>query len=392
MTEVARMESSTHGGEQPQTMNSAMSFSGSAAPAWLGDEGPKAEGQGGDLGSSLKRPEAPANGSQGAEDNSAESLLRAADITRMNDAQLADLQSGHPDRIARALNVPAPAPGVSSDDYGPERISLKGLPDKATRVKVAEAVSAFRTGQFGTFEEALIAKFALQGQLGATSHEPPQPHPSYQFHEPRAESSADPEIAAIEAQIAQLNALRAQARTNYDYDQSEDIIDRIASLRVELREARHHAETNAGVVAEFEAGERVSRQRVTARYGELMSDPDSDFNALLDIEISLAERKNDPILTSPDWPEKIASRVYDRHSDRLGAGSQADPHHRSRGAAHEPHIPPPPRPGIRVPGSPVGGSAHSTALTPAAALAELDRLSPAEQEKLMALLDAKKPR
>lgn len=386
------MESSTNGGEQPQTMNSTPSFSGSAAPAWLGDEGPNAEEQGRDLSGIIKHPEEQGRPSQGAEAGSPESLLRAADITPMNDAQLADLQSGHPDRIARALNVPAPVPGVSSDDYGPERISLKGLPDKATRVKVAEAVAAFRTGQFGTFEESLIAKFALQGKLAATGHEPLQTHPAYQSHEPQVESSADPAVAAIEAQISQLNALGAQARTNYDYDKSQDIIDRIADLRVELREARQQAGARAGVVAEFEAGERSARQRVTARYGELMSDPDSDFNALLDIEISLAERKNDPILSSPDWPENIANRVYDRHRDRLGAGSQADPHHRSRGAAHEPHIPPPPRLGIRVPGSPVGGSAHSTALTPAAALAELDRLSPAEQEKLMVLLDAKKPR
>jgi hypothetical protein len=121
---------------------------------------------------------------------------------------------------------------------------------------------------------------------------------------------------------------------------------------------------------------------VAARFGEVMVAEDGMFNSLLDAEILLAEKADDIILHYSDWPEKIASRTFEKYGALLGGGA-ADP-----GGGWSGEVTPrAPRMGVRMPGSPVGGGANSMALTASAALAEFEKLDPEEQRRVLDRLD-----
>lgn len=65
--------------------------------------------------------------------------------------------------------------------------------------------------------------------------------------------------------------------------------------------------------AKFEKLEIESRRRALQKFGHLYSDPKTGFADYTDDEVILAEAKQDPVLDSPDWPEKIAERVMAKY-------------------------------------------------------------------------------
>jgi len=325
-----------------------------------------------------------------------EEILQEANLSTMTESQLADLESGDPARIATALGVQPPpksteegnpAPG-GNEDHGPERISLKALPNKETRVKLADAVASFRNGEFSSIEEALAAKFNIKP--AAANPEPSgndgkQPAENTPPAKSENQEFTTPEVTQLESRLAELQKEKDAAKAVYDYDKADEISEQITEVKLELRDAKKAAEAQKGAIAQFQAAEEESRARVMAAYGEHLTDPDSEFNEQLDVEITLAERKNDPILQKPDWPEKIAAKVAKR-LNLTGGGIKADPRNQEPHQTEEPDIPPQPRRDIRAPGSPISGGANSSALTPTTALAELEKLSPAEREKVLSLL------
>lgn len=329
--------------------------------------------------------------------------LAGIDVTALSDSDLAALESGDPAKIAGVLKIPqteeTPAGGevrkneqnsvTVEGDEGPIRISLKAISSKEARVKMADAISGLRNGEFDSIEAALIAKFGLKAvtlDAPAKNEEAPAGE-----KESNSTDAAPPDkVTALQTQVTEKEAAIKTAKDEYRYDDAHELmmelIELKAELKLEKREAERAAKDFDSATKAFQAGEEASRNVVKSLYGELLADPDSPFNELLDVEIALAERKNDPILNKPDWPEKIAKRTYEKHKATLGGGKQADPD--QPGADDE--IPPaPPKREVRLPGSPVGGGANTTALTPTAALAEMETLSPDQQAALLDVLEAK---
>lgn len=329
---------------------------------------------------------------------SAEEAIGELDVASMSDADLANLESGDPVRIAEALKLPNPkqakvdaaaaaqtdVSSVTDEAEGPIRISLKGLSSKAERILMADAVASVRGGEFKTLKEALIAKLDIKPSAAAEAS--PAKTPEEAEPQPAPESST---LAALKQQVADKEAAIKTAKEEYRYDDAQDLmmelIDIKSDLKFEEREAARLAKEQTSEQTSFATGENESRQRVMGKYGEMLADPDSPFNDLLDVEITLAERKNDPILSKPDWPEKIADRTFEKHKATLG-GKQADT---VAPNADDEVIPPPPKREIRLPGSPVAGGANTSALTPTAAYAEMDQLSPDQQAALLEALEAK---
>lgn len=315
-----------------------------------------------------------------------EDILSAVDLTKMSDAELADLESGDPAKVAAVLKLPPAAkpdaqsaPTPQTNDDGPDRLSLKAVKSKDSRVKIAEAIAAVRDGSFETIEEALIAKLGLKP--AATPQDPAAPAAK---SETPAAPVVHPKVQSLQDQIAAKETERQAKKAEYDYDEADALLSEIMELKIDLREAQREAESEATSVKGFEAEETESRTRALSKYGEYMTDPTSEFSDLLDVEILLAEKKNDPILTKSDWPEKIADRTYEKHKARFGDGNAAPDEPEAAQT-----IPPVPKREIRLPGSPVGGGANSTALTPQAAFAELDNLSPEQQAALLEKLEAR---
>lgn len=307
-------------------------------------------------------------------------LLASVDITKMSDAQLSDIDSGDPARIRAAVlaasgvkEAPAPPKPTEQPPETPQgddlkRISLKAIKSPEERAAVAQAVQLVREGKHETFAAALAEVFKLN-KADATATPPANPDAPPASTPP----AVDTQIQEIETKIATLTAERKAARESFDYDKSEELGDQIADLKLDLRDAKREAASKAEAAKgdeakqqQWEADEAASRDRALTKYGEKMTDPDSAFADYIEVEIALAERKNDHILSQPDWPEKIADRVNAKYfNGKEAAHSTSQP---------PSQIPPAPPPGVRLPGSPVGNGAQTVALTAAAAAAELAKM------------------
>lgn len=331
-----------------------------------------------------------------------EEILSEVNLTGMSDEQVADLESGDPARIAKAIGAPPPTekkpeaqePPASQQpagDQGPERISLKAIKDPKTRIALVSAISEFREGKFTSVEDAIASKLGIKTAPAEAPPASQAPAGEKKGGEAPPAAPVSDAVKAAEAKLADLQAKKEQAKAEYDYDKAESLNDEILEARLELRDAKRDAESHQATVAQFQAAEDASRARVMSIYGEHMTDPESAFNEEVDVQIMLAERKNDPILTKPDWPEKIAERVAKRlNITPAGDGKAAPAGTKGAPPPEDEIIPPPPPRSIRIPGSPVAGGANTAALTPTQAMAELDKLNPQEREKVLELLERKK--
>lgn len=343
----------------------------------------------------------PAEGEQPTAQAPTQDDIRNAigDLSSLTDAQIADLESGDPARIAAVLKLPEPvkpAPdetppaaqeeekpeGKQGDDQTHRRMSLTALQDRTQRAKLVEAMALVRDGT--PLEDALLA--VLPGLKSKADPASAEQKPADGDAPPAKEATpqVDPAVEAIEKQIAELNAERLTARAEFNYDRSEEIILQIAELKGELAFAKREAVVRQNEDKQYAQLENESREKAADQFSELISDTESGFADYVEVEITLAERRGDPILDSPDWPEKIASRV---HSKYFAKGSGAQP------AQNEPpatQIPPAPtKNGVRFPGSPVGAASSPGALTHEEILNQWNAMTPEQRDETLALVDKK---
>lgn len=284
-------------------------------------------------------------------------VLESADITQMTDAELADFESGDPERVHAAL---------TKQEGGPSRVSIKALKPE-DRARTVQALDLIRggTAPADAFAE-VFGMSALPPAVAAAVSEP-----AYENEEP-----GQPQVADLEDHLSYLQQQYREAKASYD-PAATDLLEEMTDVKIELREARRE---QAVVTREWMGDQAESHARAMETYGSLITDPDSSFLPFCDDEILLAEAKNDPILNLPDWPEKIGHRVMDKYF----GGHAAHSPNPVRGLSH---IPPVPRQSVRLPGSPVGPGFSAGSLSPQTALAEIDKLTPEQQDAFIQSLD-----
>lgn len=319
--------------------------------------------------------------------------MDAISLDSVTEAQLADIESGDPVRMAAALGLEAPkkqqdaatpagnptpatvkpnesAPGGNGEEDGSglNRVSIKALPP-AARLKLVEAISRAREG--GDFEAILRDSFGVQPAAAAPAQPASQQEPASPAAQPAAIQA--PEVVALETKLAGLKTKYDAAKATYD-PAANDLLEEMMEVKLDLRDAKREAARESAEHAVFMTQQKESYERVQEQYADLMTDPDSHFMRACDAMISLAERNKDPLLTQPDWPEKIAKQVKELFFKTPAAQSAAP------GDKPQTTIPPAPKSQVRLPGSPVGPAFAPGSITPETALAEFDKLTPEQQE------------
>lgn len=308
-----------------------------------------------------------------------ELAIASVDLGLLDEGQVEDLESGDPEKVEKAVRAAQReevARMAEDEDRLPGRISLKAIPTAEEKRCLIEATQMLRDGRASSLREALDL---ASGTTGPDAAEPAQDRDG------KLEANEEKLPAAnsdLQMRIDELERQRKHCRDIYDFEQADQLLAQIVEARAEMRESRREQQVVSARVEEFAMAEDSSRERALQRYADFLETPDSEFNDWLDVEIALAEKRNDPILNSPDWPEKIADRTFQRHMVRSGGGTADFERDRGLHASR-----PSGRTGVRMPGSPVGGGANSMALTASAAMSEFERLSPEEQKDVLDRLD-----
>jgi hypothetical protein len=309
---------------------------------------------------------------------SLDEALQGADLSKMTDAQIRDFESGDPERVEAALAAvqpnaePRSGTGEEVSAFAPARVSIKAL-NPEDRARTVQALDMIRAGK--TPADAFAEAFGItpQGgdvfaQDGANGHDECFEHSQTQM--------AAPQVAELEQHLTLLQHQYKQAKESYD-PAATDLLEQMTDLKMDLREARRQA----AVMSDHWQGQQAqSHNRMMDQFSDLITDEDTGFVSYCDDEILLAEAKSDPILNHPDWPEKIGRRVIDKFFKGHAANS---PGH-AKGTSL---IPPAPRHSMRLPGSPVGPGFSAGALSPQTAMAEIDKLTPEQQDAFIHSLD-----
>ena len=323
----------------------------------------------------------------------ADEVLQSIKFSDLTPEQIDAIESGNGTRILEALRSPdqpgkpsetppaaAPAapPALETPESKLDRMSLKALKDRSDREKLVQLVQGIKDGKYASLEAAAQAMFGSAPPAAPVAGDPGTPAAAPAAAE--APVFVDDALTVLESSIEELNVELQEAKRLYDYDKQGEIVGKMADLKVELALAKRDSEARKASFDAFVAAETESRQNVLSRYGELLTDPESQFSAFVDAEIVIAERKNDPILSEPDWPEKIAEKVFQRLYPQTPGSAQLPP----------PVVPaqiPPAPPGLRFPGSPVAGAAAPVALSVNDALEQMDKMSPEERLEVLALAE-----
>lgn len=318
-----------------------------------------------------------ATNAESSGDHTLDQAMEAVDLSQLSEDQVADLESGDFDRLSQALSLAQKNPLLRGEDRGPDRISLKAIQNKEERLMLTKATQLLRDGQAEDLRTALGMVFDFEkGPSHVEGAGLGDMQEAAEFEMLGGES-----VLALEAKLQELQNRREDRRVNYDFEESDRLLAEIIETKQELREASREAEHEQAHWASYVQMETASRERALSRYSSLLENPENEFNDWLDVEIALADKREDAILSSPDWPEKIADRTFQKYKARTGGGA-VDPEF----GLFE-RTPLAPRPGVRMPGSPVGGGANSMALTASAALSEFEKLSPEEQKSVLDRLD-----
>ncbi|MCF7789420.1 MAG: hypothetical protein K9N47_25080 [Prosthecobacter sp.] len=307
--------------------------------------------------------------------SSLDEALEGADLAQMTDAQVRDFESGDPERVEAALaaQMTPRAPGEESA-MAPARVSIKALKPE-DRARTVQALDLIRAGSSPA--EAFAEAFGITGQAQAAEGDAQQDAPFYEETPDYSQAQAAvPQVAELEQHLSLLQQQYKQAKESYD-PVASDIMEQMTDVKMDLREARREA---AVVNNHWQGQQAESHTRAMDMFSDLITDEDTGFVNCCDDEIFLAEAKNDPILNHPDWPEKIGRRVIDKFFKGQAANS---PGH-ARGMSL---IPPAPRHSLRLPGSPVGPGFSAGALSPQTAMAEIDKLTPEQQDAFIHSLD-----
>lgn len=318
-------------------------------------------------------------GGEAHEGSGLENAMAAVDLGLLSEEQVADLESGEVERIGRALDSARMAMDAD-DERVPVRMSLKAIPN-SERKGLMEATQLLRDGKASSLREALNVVFGFEA--GAVSNEAVSDMEATDVGEMGMPEYDERAEAEGNARIAELMERREQCRKSYDFETADALLTEINELKSELQHTVKAGREREAYLAEFSQTEEASRSRALGKYAELLNDPGCGYGEWVDVEVALAERRRDPVLNFPDWPEKIADRSYKRYLAEIEGGGKADSW--SEGGMEPPDLGR--RTGVRMPGSPVGGGANSMALTASAALSEFDQLGPEEQTEVLRRLD-----
>jgi len=353
---------------------------------------------------------APTAAVESAKEPTLEDALASFGNGDVSDSMLADLESGDPERIAKALKIepkkddvkPSPAAVVdepaqsisrqqaaiaaktdgelAAAGEGLGRISIKAL-SPADRAKTVQALDLIRGGTLPGEAFAQIFGVAALPPAVAAAAEAAKPA------EQVAQVAAAPTVADIDAQIVAKQAEYKTAKESYDPG-AADILEAIQDLRGQKLaltiEAKIEAREQEKKDREWAQAEAASQQRVADTFSEYLTDPElaAPFNEHCADEILLARAKNDPIMSQPDWSEKIGQRVLAKFFTSKAAKS-------AESVANPANpIPPVPKTSVRLPGSPVGAGFTAGGMSPQTAMAEIDKLSEQDQEAFIQSLDA----
>lgn len=310
---------------------------------------------------------------------SLDEVLEGADLAKMTDAQVADFESGDPERVEAALaaQMLPRAPGEEGAMGGPARVSIKAL-KPGDRARTVQALDLIRAGRAPA--EAFAEAFGIAAQMqgggdddAAAQQAVADPYAAGGF---APVPGAAPQVTELEGRLSTLQQQYREAKETYDPG-AADILERITDVKLDLREARRDA---AVVSHEWQGMQAESHTRAMAQFADLIADERSGFVPFCDDEILLAQAKGDPMLNEPDWPEKIGRRVMDKFFQGHAAHSPG----LSRGASQMPSAP---RHAVRLPGSPVGPGFSAGGLSPQTAMAEIDKLTPEQQDAFIRSLD-----
>lgn len=271
-----------------------------------------------------------------------------------------------------AITAQTPEELAAAGDKLGGRVSIKVLKPE-DRARTVRALDLVRGGK--TPADAFAEVFGITGQPATA--QPAGEKPAQDASQPPAKPAA-PSVASMEAELATLQAKYKEAKEAYD-PAATDLLEQLTDLKMDLREARRD---HSNKEAAWQASVMASQTRVLDMYSEYFTDESTGFAGFCDDEVLLAEAKNDPIMFQPDWPEKIGQRVMSKYFKGNAAKSAAP-------VNDEPQtqIPPAPRNSVRLPGSPVGSSFTAGSLSPVVALAEIDKLTPAQQDEVLKSLD-----
>lgn len=307
--------------------------------------------------------------------SSLDEALEGADLAQMTDEQVRDFESGDPERVEAALAAQM-QPRAGGDEGGgaPARVSIKAL-NQADRARTVQALDLIRAGSAPA--DAFAEAFGITGQGHAAAGFAQESAPAYDEAPDYSQGMASvPQVADLEQHLSALQQQYKQAKESYD-PVASDIMEQMTDVKMDLRDARREA---SAVSNHWQGQQADSHTRAMDQFSDLITDEGSEFVPHCDDEILLAEAKNDPILNYPDWPEKIGRRVIDKFFK--GHAAQSPGH--ARGASV---IPPAPRHSLRLPGSPVGPGFSAGALSPQTAMAEIDKLTPEQQDAFIHSLD-----
>ncbi len=312
--------------------------------------------------------------------SSLDAALEGADLAQMPDAQIRDFESGDPERVEAALAAVQPnaeqraGAGEDANALAPARVSIKALKPE-DRARTVQALDMIRAGKSPA--DAFAEVFGITGQAhggdGFTQEDASGYDEAFDYSQSQM---AAPEVAELEQHLTLLQHQYKQAKESYD-PMATDLLEQMTDLKMDLRDARREA---SAVSNQWLGQQSDSHNRMMDQFSDLITDENTGFVSCCDDEVLLAEAKNDPILNHPDWPEKIGRRVIDKFFK--GHAAQSPGH--ARGTSL---IPPAPRHSMRLPGSPVGPGFSAGALSPQTAMAEIDKLTPEQQDAFIHSLD-----
>ena len=260
-----------------------------------------------------------------------------------------------------------------NDPANIHRLSLGGMPPEA-RAKLVQ----FTTLVKGGMSEAEASAQVYGAPAAKTSDTP-------------GDKSADrePEVPAapeVPESVQRLqDAIKSKqdeiARVREAYGDTTGLLDELQDLKLDLRDAKREHASVAATQVSFQADVKKSLDKVMADHSDLWTDvkpgqEKSSFESFCDDEFFLAERKNDPVLSRPDWPEHIAKRVLEKFFNGRGANS-ADQE------GDTPQIPPLPNQSVRLPGSLTGNPDAPGVFTPGNIEAQFDTLTDDQQLEVL---------
>lgn len=352
------------------------------------DDAPPASAPAAPVGDSPAPAPTPSNEGNLSPPSEADVTAAIESLGELSSDQLAAIEKGDFSGLAQDAPKPegdkAPTPAgdkvpeggdKSKDPANIHRIGLGGLPPES-RAKLV---------QFTTLVKSGMSEAEASAQVYGTpaAKTPDTPPAGDKPGEKAPEAPQAPEVPeSVQAIEDAITAKRAEIqRVKAEYGDTTDLLEQLADLKIDLREAKREAERASATQATFQAQVKQSLDKVMDEHADLWTDVQpgqtkSAFETYCDDEFLLASAKSDPVLQRPDWPEHIAKRVVDKFFKGRGANSAGRDD-------DDPTIPPLPKQSVRLPGSLTGTTDAPGVLTPGNIEAQFDTLTEEQQLEVL---------